>query len=81
MTPAVRIAERIEHDLKIEGGAADDLDHVGGRVLLRRPTSGQEARQPVAHKRHLPFHDATATVAGAKLASIDLAIAGRQTAR
>ena len=32
--PCRRFRERIEHGLQIEGRAADDLEHVGGRGLL-----------------------------------------------
>jgi hypothetical protein len=31
---ACRFDQRIEHRLQIEGGAADDLEHVGGGGLL-----------------------------------------------
>ena len=31
-----RLYEGIEHRLEIEGGTADDLEHVGGASLLRR---------------------------------------------
>jgi len=32
--PCRRFDERVEHGLQIEGRAADDLEHVGGRGLL-----------------------------------------------
>ena len=71
-----RLHERVEHGLQVEGRAADDLEHVGGRgLLLQRFTQVFRARLHLFEQPHVLDRDDS--LVGEGLKQLDMMVGKR----